>query len=176
VDSIGLIAILHNLNQGLDARGRRLAAAGSFFIGCCANPTAEDLALDLERLHQKIQNGAHYVMTQPVFDPAALEAYLNQYASLYGPLTVPVVMGLQPLHSYQFAEKFHHEVPGISIPQQYRDRLRAAGEAASETGVEIAREIFAATHPLVQGVYIMVFDRLELAGEMVPFVRECTQK
>ncbi|QBD74533.1 bifunctional homocysteine S-methyltransferase/methylenetetrahydrofolate reductase [Ktedonosporobacter rubrisoli] len=171
VDSIGLIAMMHNLNQGLDAKGRRLAAQSSFYIGCAANPTATDVALDLERLQQKIESGAMYVMTQPIFDANALLDYLEQYTQRYGALRMPLIVGLQPLHSYQQAEKFHNEVPGIVIPDHIRARLYQAGEAASRVGIEQTMEVFDALAPIVQGVYIMPLDRFELIHELLPYIR-----
>ncbi|HVU69294.1 MAG TPA: bifunctional homocysteine S-methyltransferase/methylenetetrahydrofolate reductase [Ktedonobacteraceae bacterium] len=174
VDSIGLIAMMSNLNQGLDARGRKLAASSSFYIGCAANPTATDRDLDLERLHQKIAGGAMFIMTQPVFDVNALLDYLACYRQRYGALSLPILIGLQPLHSYQQAEKFHNEVPGITIPQHVRERLRQAGEQGRKVGIEIAREIFKDLSAVVQGVYIMPFDHLEIVHELLPYIRACT--
>lgn len=175
VDSIGLIAILRNLNQGFDARGHKLATPGSFFIGCAASPVATDLDVEMDRLRQKIEQGAQFIMTQPVFDAACMLDFLERYQQRYGPITIPVLMGLQPLHSYQQAEKFHQEVPGIVIPDHIRLRLRDAGSASGAVGLEIAREIFDALSTHVQGVYIMPLDRFEIVGELLPYVRERTR-
>lgn len=166
--------MLRKLNQGFDAKGRKLAVQSSFYIGCAANPTATDRDLDLSRLHQKIEAGAMFVMTQPIFDPQALLDYLDLYRSRYGEPGVPILMGLQPLHSYQQAEKFHNEVPGIIIPEHLRERLRRAGEQGRRVGIEIARETFAALPAVVQGVYIMPFDRFEVVDELLPSIRQLT--
>jgi homocysteine S-methyltransferase len=171
VDSIGLIAILNNLNQGLDARGRRLAVPSSFCIGCAANPTATDVDRDIERLYQKIEQGAQFIMTQPVFDVTTLLNYIERYTRQYGTLSIPLLAGIQPLHSYQQAEKFHNEVPGIVIPEQIRTRLSRAGEAGSRVGVDIAKETIDAVISSVQGVYIMPLERFELVSELVPYIR-----
>lgn len=175
VDSIGLIALLNNLNQSLDARGRRLATPSAFYIGCAANPTATDIELDIERLHHKIERGAHFIMTQPVFDAATFLRYIDRYTQLYGPLSLPILAGLQPLHSYQQAEKFHNEVPGIVIPQHVRTRLQQAGEAGSAVGIEIAKELFDAISSVIQGLYLMPLDRFSLVGELLPYIRMRTQ-
>ncbi|GCE15925.1 bifunctional homocysteine S-methyltransferase/methylenetetrahydrofolate reductase [Tengunoibacter tsumagoiensis] len=172
VDSIGLIAILNKLNQGLDARGRKLAVKSAFCIGCAANPTATDIEIDIERLQQKIEQGAQYIMTQPVFDTDTLLAYIERYNQRYGKLPIPLLAGIQPLHSYQQAEKFHQEVPGLVIPDGIRTRLREAGEAGSQLGIALAREMIDAIAPLVQGVYLMPIDRFELASELVAYIRE----
>ncbi len=175
VDSIGLIAILNNLNQGLDGMGRKLAATSSFFVGCAAVPTAPDIDLDIERLHRKIEAGARFIMTQPLYDSAVLFDYIERYKQRYGPISIPILAGLQPLHSYQQAEKFHNEVPGIVIPEPVRERLRQAGEAGAATGVEIIKELFDAIYPHIQGVYLMPLDRYTLVGELLPYIRERTQ-
>jgi homocysteine S-methyltransferase len=171
VDSIGLIAILANLNAGLDSKGRKLGAPASFAIGCAATPTAPDLALDLERLHRKIATGAQFIMTQPVHDPAQFHAYFARYEELYGPVPIPIMVGLQPLHSYQQAEKFHHEVPGIDVPEVVRERLRRAGEHGLAVGLEITYELIDAVLPSVRGAYIMPLDRYDLAGQVLQYIR-----
>lgn len=174
VDSIGLISILNNLNQGLDSNRRKLAARSSFFIGCAANPVATELDPEIERLHHKIEGGAQYIMTQPVFDAETLLSFLVKYKQRYGDITIPILVGLQPLHSYQQAEKFHNEVPGIVIPEQIRTRMREAGEAGSTVGLAIIRELIDILAPSVQGAYIMPLDRFELIGELIPYIRDKT--
>lgn len=174
VDSIGLIAILHNMNEGLDGLGRRLGDPASFFVGCAATPSATDLNLDLERLHKKIEAGAQFIMTQPVFEAATLTNYIDAYEQRYGALTTPIMVCLQPLHSYRMAEKFHNEVPGVVVPDWVRARLRDAGEDAASTGVALTLELIDALHERVQGAYIMPFDRYELAGELLTHIRTLT--
>ena len=174
VDSIGLISVLSSLNQGRDANRRKLAVASAFFIGCAANPVASDIELELTRLHSKIEGGAQYVMTQPVFDAETYLRFMQLYSDRYGEIPIPILIGLQPLHSYQQAEKFHNEVPGISIPEEVRTRLRQAGEAGGSVGLEITREIFDVLAPTVQGTYIMPLDRFELISELIPYIRQRT--
>jgi homocysteine S-methyltransferase len=171
VDSIGLIAVLASLNQGCDAMGRTLGSAGSFFIGCAANPTATDVTEDLERLHRKIEAGARFIMTQPVFEPRALLEYIDRYHALYGPIEIPIMIGVQPLHSYRLAEKFHNEVPGIVIPDAVLARMRQAGDQGFVAGLEIAKELIDTLLPYVQGIYIMPLDRYDLVGELLPAIR-----
>lgn len=174
VDSIGLISILNNLNQGRDANRRKMAIASSFFIGCAANPVATDIELELTRLHSKIEGGAQYIMTQPVFDTQTFLNFIHLYTDRYGEIPIPMLIGLQPLHSYQQAEKFHNEVPGIVIPEEVRNRLRLAGEAGGSVGLEITKELFDVLAPTVQGTYIMPLDRFELIGELIPYIRQRT--
>jgi homocysteine S-methyltransferase len=175
VDSIGLIAILRNLNHGLDGMGRKLGVPSSFYIGCAATPSAPDIELDLQRLHQKIEGGAHFIMTQPVYDAAVLLDYFEQYKRRYGPLSIPIMVGLQPLHSYQQAEKFHHEVPGIVIPEDVRTRMRQAGEAGVATGLKMIKELLDTVAPYVQGAYIITLGRYDLVGELLPSLRMHSQ-
>jgi methionine synthase I (cobalamin-dependent)/5,10-methylenetetrahydrofolate reductase len=174
VDSIGLITILHNLNQGRDANRRKLAAASSFFIGCAANPVAPDIELELTRLHSKIEGGAQYIMTQPVFDANTFLNFIHRYTDQYGDIPIPILIGLQPLHSYQQAEKFHNEVPGIVIPEEIRTRLRQAGEAGGTVGLEIIKDLVDTLAPAVQGTYIMPLDRFELIEDLIPYIRQRT--
>lgn len=171
VDSIGLVAVLANLNGGCDAMGRTLGSPASFFIGAAANPTASDIAQDLERLHRKIAAGAQFIMTQPIFDAPAYLDYIARYTALHGPIEVPILVGIQPLHSYRLAEKFHNEVPGIVIPEPVLARMRQAGESGFAVGLEIARDLIDALVAHVQGVYIMTLDRYDLAGELLPYIR-----
>jgi methionine synthase / methylenetetrahydrofolate reductase(NADPH) len=175
VESIGLIAILSNLNRGFDGMGRNLGTSSSFYIGCAATPSAPDVDLDLERLQRKIAAGAQFIMTQPVYDAASFLDYFDRYTRCYGSVPIPILVGLQPLHSAQQAEKFHHEVPGIVIPEEVRSRLRRAGEAASQVGVEIIKEVFDDLYSSVQGAYIMTLGRYDLVGELLPYIRLRTQ-
>ncbi|GER90953.1 bifunctional homocysteine S-methyltransferase/methylenetetrahydrofolate reductase [Dictyobacter vulcani] len=176
VDSIGLISILSNLNKGLDGNRRKLAAASSFFIGCAANPAATELDIELERLHRKIEGGAQYILTQPVFDAGTFLHYIRRYKDQYGEIPIPILIGLQPLHSYQQAEKFHNEVPGIVIPEEIRQRLRQAGEGGGAVGLEIIKELFEKLQSEVQGTYIMPLDRFELIEDLIPYIRQRTTK
>jgi homocysteine S-methyltransferase len=175
VDSIGLITILNNLNRAIDGTGRKLASAASFFIGCAATPSATDLDLEIERLQRKVEAGANFIMTQPVYDPETLLHFFDLYKQRYGALQIPILVGLQPLHSYQQAEKFHNEVPGIVIPDTVRKRLKEAGERGIEAGLEIIKELLSAIYPHIHGVYIMPLDRYDLVRELLPYIRSLTE-
>ncbi len=178
LDAIGLVGLLSRLNRGEDAAGRPLGEATAFAIGVGCNPGALDLGLEVDRLWKKIDNGAQYVFTQPVFD----QEYLARLLDRAGKLPVPVLAGVYPLYSYKNAEFLHHEVPGMTIPAVVRERMRLAGSgpAAQETGVEIAREALAQVAGRVQGAYIMPpFDRWELAVrvlEGLPAWREAREQ
>jgi homocysteine S-methyltransferase len=165
-DSIGLLRIVRGLNHGFDPGGKPMGAATSFLCATGAEPAAKDYAREMTRLHAKIEAGAEMIMTQPVYDPEVLDRFLRDVSDV----RVPVLVGLLPLASYRNAEFLHNEVPGMSIPEPIRERMRKAGGGATgrAEGLAIAREMLAAVKDRVQGAYIMPpFGRYELALEVV---------
>lgn len=169
VDSIGLIKILRQLNEGYDWLGTSIGKPANFTIACAVNPAAEDLANELDRFRQKIDAGAHLAMSQPLYDRPTLEHFFERT----GPLPIPFLLGVLPLQSSRHAEFMHNEVPGIVIPQSLRDRMRKAGENGIAEGLAQSRELLAETKDLVQGVYLMPsFGRYEVVAELVRWIRE----
>ncbi len=163
VDSIGLVKILSNFNRGMDWAGKSLGAPTDFSIGVAVNPTAEDLDREIERFQAKLDAGAHFVMTQPIFDLSQWEAFVVRWGK---PMPIPFMIGLWPLASYDLARRLHHEVPGIAIPDSVQERLRLAGSQAKEEGIRIAEELLVelSHRPEVAGAYIICpFNRYELA-------------
>jgi methionine synthase I (cobalamin-dependent)/5,10-methylenetetrahydrofolate reductase len=163
VDAIGLVKLLSNFNRGVDWAGKSLGTPTQFTIGVAVNPTAEDLDREIERFQAKIEAGAHFVMTQPIFDLSQWETFLARWGK---PIPIPFMIGLWPLSSYDLARRLHHEVPGIAIPEAVQERLRLAGSQAKEEGIRIAEELLAelSRRPEVSGVYIICpFNRYELA-------------
>ena len=114
VDSIGLVKVLSRLNQGTDWAGKSLGGATNFTIGVAVNPVAEDIDEELRRFEAKIEAGAHFAMTQPIFDPEHWRTFLKR---LGGKSPVPIIVGLWPLTSYKQALRLNNEVPGIVIPE-----------------------------------------------------------
>lgn len=153
VDAVGLVDILSDLNRSRDLAGGALAAPTSFLIGVGANPGAVDFDREVKRFAQKVEAGAEFVMTQPVYDPRLLEKFLDAIKGF----RIPVLVGILPLASYRNAEFLHNEVPGMQVPEDVRERMRRAptGEAAAAEGVAIAQEALRATRGWVQGVYVM---------------------
>ncbi len=138
VNSVGLIRLLAGMNRGVNAVGRDLKGRTHFLIGCAFNPNALHFDSQLKKLESKIAAGAQYVLTQPIFDVALARRTAEQLK----PLGIPVFLGVMPLLHARNAEFLHNEVPGIKIPQEVRDRLRAAGDGkGAEIGVALAREI-----------------------------------
>jgi len=152
VDSIGLTNVVNSLNGGLDIGGQTIGQPTAFHIGVAVNPGAPNLEEELRRFDFKLEAGAEFAITQPVFDAAEFRAFVMRIQDR----RVPVLAGIMPLESARHAEFMANEVPGVRIPDAVVERMRradAAGRAADE-GLAIAREIAAEVRPLVQGVQI----------------------
>jgi len=159
VDSVGLVKVLHRLNQGTDWAGKTLGGATNFTIGVAINPVADDLDNEIERFHAKIEAGAHFAMTQPLFDPSHWHAFLKK---LGGKPPIPVLIGIWPLNSYKQALRLNNEVPGIVIPEPVLKSLEAAGAAARDRGFEVARQMLAWSRSELAGAYLIPpFKRYE---------------
>ncbi len=156
VDSIGLTNMVTRLNRGFDVGGQSIGVPTAFHIGVAANPGALDLDEELRRLAYKVEAGAEYVITQPVFDVAELTRFLARLDSVH----LPVVAGIAPLESLRHAEFMANEVPGVRVPAEVMDRMReadAAGTAEAE-GLAIAREIARGLRGSIQGIQIAAPD------------------
>jgi methionine synthase / methylenetetrahydrofolate reductase (NADH) len=153
VDSVGLMQVLRGMNEGHDAAGSSIGAQASFHIGAALNlnMTEEETTQEIEKYRRKLEAGAHFIMTQPIYEPAPLLRFLDRV----GKPPIPLILGCIPLHSSRHAEFLHNEVPGITIPEEVRARMRAAGEHGHEEGLKLAQELLSATRSMVQGVYLM---------------------
>jgi methionine synthase / methylenetetrahydrofolate reductase(NADPH) len=159
VDSVGLTKILHRLNQGTDWAGKTLGGQTNFTIGVALNPVADDLASEIARFHAKVEAGAHFAMTQPLFDPAHWCAFLKR---LGGKPAIPVLIGVWPLNSYKQALRLNNEVPGILIPEALLKSIEAAGASARDRGFEVARQMLAWARTEMAGAYLIPpFKRYE---------------
>ena len=166
VDSIGLVRIMDHLNHGCDLAGNLIGPALGIHVGCGADPSKPDMEKEVRRLDQKLEAGAEYVMTQPVYDPMTLERFF----SMIRHVTVPILVGILPLYSHRNAEFLHNEVPGMRIPDDTRERMRKAGsgEKAQAEGVAIAQAATLAAREMAHGVYIMPpFNKVELAVRVI---------
>src|SRR2546421_2308860 len=132
VDSIGLMQVLRGMNEGHDAAGSSIGAQACFHIGAALNlnMTEEETAQEIEKYRRKIEAGAHFIMTQPIYELAPLLRFLERV----GKPSIPLILGCIPLHSSRHAEFLHNEVPGITIPEEVRGRMRAAGERGQQEG------------------------------------------
>jgi homocysteine S-methyltransferase len=198
VDSVGLIGMLRGMNEGYDAGGAALGLPAHFHYGAAFNLNMRDDLIDVEqertrrklidvaeaseetpvedeqlteielemrRLRQKLDAGAQFIMTQPIYSMEPLE----RFSAAFGPMPVPMILGMVPLHSSKQAEYLHNEVPGFDIPEEVRARLREAGDHARDVGITLAHEVIttARSRGLIQGCYLMPsFGRYDLVGEL----------
>jgi methionine synthase I (cobalamin-dependent)/5,10-methylenetetrahydrofolate reductase len=170
VDSVGLIQVIRRMNEGHDAAGSSIGAHSSFHIGAALNlnMTDEEAGQEIEKYQRKIEAGAHFIMTQPIYDITRLTRFLDRA----GKPPIPMLLGCIPLHSSRHAEYLHNEVPGISIPDDIRARMRAAGEHGHEEGLKIAQELLLAARSLIQGVYLMPsYGRYDVVGKLTEMLR-----
>jgi methionine synthase / methylenetetrahydrofolate reductase(NADPH) len=168
IDAIGLTNLVRNLNRGLDPGGNPIGTPTRFVVGVGVNPAAIDPGLELRRYHWKIEAGAEYAITQPVFDAAQLEKFI----ATVGDESIPIVAGIWPLVSARNAEFLANEVPGVTVPEHVLNRMRRASEQSKEhavaEGVEIARDMLARVRGSVQGVQVSApFGKIELALQVI---------
>ena len=169
VDSVGLLRIASGLNAGVDPSGKECEPT-QFVLATGAEPAAHDRERELRRLEEKKAAGAELVMTQPVYDPRTLERFLTDCA----PLGLPIMVGILPLASARNAEFLNAEVPGMTIPAEYRERMAkvSAGPAARAEGIKIAQEALAAVKDRVAGAYVMPpFNRVDAALAVLEVAR-----
>ncbi|HHX28302.1 MAG TPA: 5,10-methylenetetrahydrofolate reductase [Firmicutes bacterium] len=155
VDTPGLIRLAAELNHSRTVAGSGLERGTELAIGCAANPTARDLEFEVSRLEAKIEAGAHFVQTQPLFDLRDLERWLTK---IQGRIKVPILYGVMPLKNYNFAVHLNNNVPGIDVPSWIVDRLR---NGAKGEGIRIAAELIKSMAPLVSGVHIFPMNSPE---------------
>ena len=167
VDSIGLIRVLGQLNAGVDLGGNSIGEPTRFVIGCAVNPSAENFDQELERFHAKVEAGAEFAMTQPLYELATLTRFLEAAKKP----RIPVLLGLLPLQSHRHAEFLHNEVPGIVIPDPARKAMREAGDRGIDVGIEMCLDLLVEARALVEGAYLMPsFGRYEVVARVVEAV------
>jgi homocysteine S-methyltransferase len=166
IDAIGLTHLVSRLNRGLDPGGNALGEPTSFVVGVGVNPGAEDFEHEMRRFYWKVEAGAEYAITQPVFDLRQLEAFVERIDK--DGLKIPVIAGIWPLVSARNAEFLANEVPGVVVSDEVMARMRRASAESKERGVEegtqIAQEMLAAAFPMIQGVQVSApFGKVPLA-------------
>jgi methionine synthase I (cobalamin-dependent)/5,10-methylenetetrahydrofolate reductase len=168
VDAIGLIRILAGMNEGRDATGTSIGEPTAFCVGVALNPAAEEPAREMERFLAKVEAGALWAQTQPVYDLDVLEGF---FVSTRSP--IPIVVGIMPLHSSRHAEFLHNEVPGITVPEAVRARMREAGDRGLRAGIEMAQSLLRQVHGRHAGAYLMPsFGRFEVVAEVLEALPE----
>ncbi|MBA3579541.1 MAG: bifunctional homocysteine S-methyltransferase/methylenetetrahydrofolate reductase [Gemmatimonadaceae bacterium] len=167
IDAIGLTNLVARLNRGLDPGGNAIGAPTSYAVGVGVNPAALDIPHEIKRFEWKVEAGAEYAITQPVFDVDQLESFMKKIEHV----RIPIIAGIWPLVSVRNAEFLANEVPGVSVPDHIIGRMRRAGEVSKEAGVAegiaIAREMLDRVRPIVQGAQVSApFGKVELALEV----------
>jgi methionine synthase I (cobalamin-dependent)/5,10-methylenetetrahydrofolate reductase len=152
VDSIGLTNVVSRLNHGCDVGGQAIGAPTAFHIGVSLNPAASNLDEELRRFDYKVEAGAEFVLTRPIFDVSNFERVLKRIHAA----RLPVVAGIFPFDSVRNAEFMANEVPGVRVPESLMDRLRRADgqDAVAAEGIVIAREIAQRLRGIVQGIQV----------------------
>jgi homocysteine S-methyltransferase len=168
VDSIGLVNIVHRLNHGLDIGANAIGASANFTIGVAANPGVADIEQELRRFAFKVEAGAEYVVTQPVFDLRLLENFLERIEDH----KIPVIAGIWPLTSLRNAEFMKNDLR-VSMPEEIMLRMAQADtpDAARREGILIAQEMLEAVRPYVQGIQVSApSGRYTVAAEVIASV------
>jgi methionine synthase / methylenetetrahydrofolate reductase(NADPH) len=168
VDSAGLVRIIKRFNEGLDLAGKSIGHPARFLIGGALDMASATLDRELPKMERKLEAGVDFFMTQPIYEPEALDAFERRV----GRLPVPVLVGVLPLQSFRHAEFLHNEVPGITIPEWIRDRMRAAGNAGRDEGFRLARDLLDGLVDRIDGAYLMPsFGRYEVCAALVREIR-----
>lgn len=164
VRAVGLIKILKQLNLGLDWAGNSIGRPTSFLVACAVNPMADDLERELDWYHQKVEAGADFAITQPLYTLEQLDRFFRRVPHP----KVPTVVEVMPLQSYRHAEFCHHELAGVVIPDELLVRMRDAGDHGMSVGHELAMQLVQEIAPLCQGVLLVPsFHRYEMVAELV---------
>ncbi len=173
----GMIKLIkQGFNVGVDHAGQNIGQPTSFYVGCAVNLCAPEVDKEIKTLRKKITSGADFALTQPIFETGMAREFIRRYAELHGPLTLPLLAGIMPLHSARHANFFHNEVPGVFIPESIHERMQKAGDSheAVVEGMRIAQELLVELRELnvVQGVYLMPpFGKYNIAAEIIDAVR-----
>ena len=167
VDVLGLLRIAKGLNAGADLAGNAIGVSTRFAIGCAANPAAADPEIEVSKLRAKIEAGATFAQTQPIYDLEALERFLQRPEAS----AIPLLIGLIPLLSLKQTLFFANEVPGVVVPDPIQERMRRAAEKGGDheraEGIAIARELAAGIARLARGIHVMPMGRYKVAAEIL---------
>ncbi len=167
VDSVGLIRSLSSMNKGTDIMGNSIGQPTWFTITCAANPCADDMDVEVEKLERKVEAGVHIAFTQPLFEMETLERFLKRIEHL----KLPIMLGIIPLRSHKHSEFLHHEVPGMRIPDKFREKMHGAGKEASKLGIKMAQEFIKEAKSSVAGIYMMPpFQKYHVVDELLSVI------
>jgi homocysteine S-methyltransferase len=164
----GLVKLIkQNFNVGMDYAGAEIGKPTAFFAGCALDLTPRDPARETRVLRRKIESGADFALTQPVFEPAQAEAFIRRYEDAAGPLGLPLIVGILPLFNERHAAFLHNELPGVHIPEAILSRMEKAEDKRLE-GIRIAGDLIEQIRPWAAGFYLIPpFRRYDVAAEIV---------
>ena len=168
VNSLGLLDLIRQLNEGRNSAGREVGPGAEFVVGVAFNPNSKNFDAQVKKLERKMERGAHFVMTQPVYE----KTMIRKLKEALNPLGIPVLVGVMPVISARNAEFLHHEVPGISIPDAVREKIRSLpeGQAQADYGREVAAELAREVAQHFRGIYLIT--PMVRSGMTAPIVRE----
>jgi methionine synthase I (cobalamin-dependent)/5,10-methylenetetrahydrofolate reductase len=177
IDSIGLTNMVNRLNHGLDLGNNPIGKPTTFTIGVGVNPGAVNLEEEIRRFEWKVEAGAEYAITQPVFDTEQLRRFLDKIAHV----RIPIIAGIWPLVSFRNAEFLHNEVPGVNVTPEILERMRIASEKgkeqAREEGILIARESLGEVRDAIQGVQVSApFGNVKYALQVFEVLEEFSER
>jgi len=160
LDSVGLVELITRLNEGFDAQGNSLTGRPKINPGVAVNPTADNLSVEIKRLNEKVEAGAKFIQTQPVYDVDSLFRFLDYL----GEIEIPILVGILPLKNEGMADYFNKNVPGIKISKEILARMRGAG---LEEGIRICQELVTQIKDDVDGIHIMPVGGIETANQII---------
>ena len=166
----GLIKLIkQNFNTGIDHAGSDIGQPTSFFVGAALNLTAPDIEREIKNACKKVEAGADFMLTQPIYSTEPLEQFQEKFMKITGQaFPVPILPGILPLASARHAAFLQHEVPGIDIPPAIHERMQQAGEGGAREGIRLAIELIEKLKPISQGIYLMpAFSRFDYAAEII---------
>ena len=169
----GLVKLIkQNFNAGTDYAGADIGKPTAFFAGCALNLTPRNIDREIKTLKKKIDSGADFALTQPIFEPQKASQFLQRYEELHGKLNLPLLVGMLPLFNDRHAAFLQNELPGVTIPQVIIDRITSAEDKRQE-GISIAVELSEQIRSIAAGIYIMPpFRRYDIAAEIIEQIRE----
>jgi homocysteine S-methyltransferase len=169
----GLIKLIkEGFNYGVAHSGTDIGQPTSFFVGCALNLNPVNPAEEAKNLIRKLNAGADFILTQPVFCASSSTKFLEYFEKENGPIPIPMLVGILPLASHRHANFLHHEVPGIEIPEDIRKKMEVAGDDGARTGIQIAIELIQEVKSFSKGIYLMpAFNRFDYVAEIIEAVK-----
>ena len=170
----GLIKLIkQGFNMGVDHSGTSIGQPTNFFVGAALNLCPQDINNEVKNMHRKIKSGTDFFLTQPIYRPGDGLKLIEAYEAKHGKLDKPILVGILPLVSAKHANFLHHEVPGVFIPDEARQRIESAGADGAKVGVELAIELIQGIKSWANGIYMMPqFHRYDMISDIILAVKD----